>query len=43
MVSYLPSGYTTHTIDGGIYYEYGGVYYQPRMVDGGTAYVVVEV
>jgi hypothetical protein len=43
MVSYVPQGYTTQTINATIYYEYGGVYYQPKMVDGGTAYVVVRV
>ena len=42
-VSYVPQGYTTQTVNGTIYYEYGGVDYQPKMVDGGTAYVVVEV
>ena len=42
-VSYVPQGYTTQTINGTIYYEYGGVDYQPKMVDGGTAYVVVRV
>jgi hypothetical protein len=42
-VSYVPQGYTTQTINGTIYYEYGGVNYQPKMVDGGTAYVVVSV
>ena len=43
MVSYVPQGYTTTTVNGTIYYEYGGVDYQPKMVDGGTAYVVVRV
>jgi hypothetical protein len=42
-VSYVPQGYTTQTINSTIYYEYGGVDYQPKMVDGGTAYVVVKV
>lgn len=42
-VSYVPEGYTTHAINGTIYYEYGGVDYQPKMVDGGTAYVVAKV
>ena len=43
MVSYVPEGYTTPTINGTIYYQYGGVTYQPKMVDGGTAYVVVKI
>ena len=43
MVSYVPQGYTTETISGGTYYLYGGVYYQPKAVDGGTAYVVASV
>jgi len=43
MVSYVPEGYTTTTVSGTIYYEYAGVDYQPKMVDGGTAYVVVQV
>jgi hypothetical protein len=36
-------GLHTQTINGTIYYEYAGVDYQPKMVDGGTAYVVVRV
>ena len=36
----LPEGYTTKTISGETYYVYDGVYYQAKMVDGGTAYVV---
>ena len=27
-------------VDGKNYYDYDGTYYQARMVDGGTAYVV---
>jgi hypothetical protein len=42
-VSYVPQGYTTTTVNGTTYYKYGGVDYQPKMVDGGTAYVVVRV
>ncbi len=42
-VSYVPEGYTSPTIDGQIYYQYGGITYQPKMVDGGTAYVVVKI
>ena len=40
MVSYLPDGNTTKTVGGTTYYVYDGVYYQARMVDGGTAYMV---
>jgi hypothetical protein len=43
MVSYLPEGNTTKTISGETYYVYDGVYYQARMVDGGTAYAVTKV
>ena len=39
----LPDGYTTKTIGGNTYYVYDGVYYQARMVDGGTAYAVARV
>jgi hypothetical protein len=43
MVSYLPDGYTTQTSNGKTYYVYGGVYYQAKAVDSGTAYVVAKV
>jgi len=43
MVSYLPEGYTTKTISGETYYVYDGVYYQAKMVDGGTAYIVSSI
>ena len=43
IVSYLPEGYTTKAINGKTYYLYDGVYYQPKMVDGGTVYVVTRV
>ena len=43
VVSYLPEGHTTKDVDGVTYYVYGGVDYQAKMVDGGTAYAVVKV
>lgn len=43
IVSYLPEGYTTTTVGDTIYHECAGVDYQPKMVDGGTAYAVTNV
>ncbi len=39
----LPDGHTTKDFDGVPYYVHGDVYYQAKMVDGGTAYAVVNV
>ena len=39
-VSYVAYCYTTQAINGTTYYEYGGVDYQSKMMDGGTAKVV---